>query len=295
MTAASNIEIDDGPLLIFGGPYSNLQATRAMRAKANELAIPPERVICTGDVVAYCANPNETCAEIRDWGCHVVAGNCELQLARGADDCGCGFEDGTACDRLSRGWYPQANAVLDADHRRWMGALPTRLTFSMAGLTCAVIHGGADDVSRFVFADTPIAVKQEEAASLGTDIVIAGHCGIPFVERIGEGGWFNAGVIGMPANDGTRDGWYGLVEGSGKLPTGLRFALRRLLYDAPSAAAALQSAGHAPDYARTLLSGIWPSHDVLPVSQRARTGKPLEEITLTIAARQDARQAIATT
>ena len=42
-----------GPVLIFGGPYSNLLATQAMREAAASLNIPGENVICTGDVVAY--------------------------------------------------------------------------------------------------------------------------------------------------------------------------------------------------------------------------------------------------
>ena len=31
-----------GPLLVFGGPYSNLQATQAMKAVARQRNIPPE-------------------------------------------------------------------------------------------------------------------------------------------------------------------------------------------------------------------------------------------------------------
>ncbi len=46
-----------GPVLVFGGPYSNLAATQAMRQQAEDLAIPPNRVICTGDLIAYCAEP----------------------------------------------------------------------------------------------------------------------------------------------------------------------------------------------------------------------------------------------
>ncbi|MEE3500553.1 hypothetical protein [Acidiphilium acidophilum] len=42
----------DGPVLVFGGPYSNLPATRAVFAAAAEHGIPPGRMICTGDVVA---------------------------------------------------------------------------------------------------------------------------------------------------------------------------------------------------------------------------------------------------
>src|SRR5262249_6191085 len=47
--------------------------------------------------------PEETVSVLRDWGCHVIAGNCEEQLAAGGADCGCGFPEGSACDRLSKG------------------------------------------------------------------------------------------------------------------------------------------------------------------------------------------------
>jgi hypothetical protein len=95
----------DGPVLAFGGPYSNLRATRALHSEARRLGIPPERCLCTGDLVAYCAEPLETVDLIRSWGCPVVLGNCEEGLGRGADDCGCGFADGSACQVLSRRWF----------------------------------------------------------------------------------------------------------------------------------------------------------------------------------------------
>ena len=91
------------PLLVFGGPYSNLRALAALRQRAGELGIPASQTICTGDVVAYCAEPEETTPAIRDWGCHVIAGNCEEQLAAAAEDCACGFEPGTECDHARQG------------------------------------------------------------------------------------------------------------------------------------------------------------------------------------------------
>lgn len=74
------------PLPLLGGPYSNLQAPRAPVA----LGFPVEWMICTGDVVASCADPAATVAETRALGCAVVEGNLEEQLAVGAGDCGCG-------------------------------------------------------------------------------------------------------------------------------------------------------------------------------------------------------------
>ena len=174
-----------------------------MRARAEELGIPPSSTICTGDVVAYCAEPEETTALVRDWGCHVIAGNCEEQLAAAAEDCACGFEEGSECDRLAKGWYPFANALLSPASRAWMAALPKTLTFTLGGLRFRVIHGGVDLINRFVFASER-DVLAEELERAGADVIIAGHAGVPFIERVGRRTWFNPGVIGMPANDGTR-------------------------------------------------------------------------------------------
>ena len=50
----------DGPILIFGGPYSNLAATAAVLSEAKRLDIARERTICTGDLTAYCGDPAVT-------------------------------------------------------------------------------------------------------------------------------------------------------------------------------------------------------------------------------------------
>ena len=71
----------DGPTLIFGGPYSNLQATEAALAEAKRLGIASDRIICTGDMAAYCGDPVSTIDLMRESGVHIVMGNCDEQLA----------------------------------------------------------------------------------------------------------------------------------------------------------------------------------------------------------------------
>jgi predicted phosphodiesterase len=269
------------PLLVFGGPYSNLRALTALRTRAEELRIPASHCICTGDVVAYCAEPEETTAVMRAWGCHVVAGNCEEQLAAGAADCACGFEEGSECERLAKGWYPYANARISPASRAWMAELPKALIVDVGGRRLRVIHGGVGLINRFVFASERGVIGQEweQAAA---DIVVAGHAGVPFIEKVDAGEWFNPGVIGMPANDGTPDVWYGLIA----LDAGdLLLSTRRLAYDHIAAAAAMRRAGHADGYARTLVTGLWPSLDVFPPAERAATGQKLRQRTVRIPAR----------
>lgn len=272
--------LQEGPLLIFGGPYSNLQATEAMRREAERREIPPERVICTGDIVAYGAHPNETAALIRDWGVRVIQGNCEEQLAAEAEECGCGFEEGSACAMMSVGWYGYANARLDPALRAWMGGLPRGLRFDFGGFRVAVIHGGAAKTARFLFASAPDRAFAEEMELAGADLILAGHCGLPFLRALSDGRrWLNAGVIGMPANDGTPDGWCATLTPG---PQGLAVAIERLAYDAAGAAAALREAGSAPAYAEALETGLWPSLDVLPIAEREAAGSLLFPVMETI-------------
>lgn len=266
----------DQPVLVFGGPYSNLRATEALQAEAHRLAIPPDQVICTGDVVAYCAEPEETARAIAAWGCHVIQGNCEQQLAAGSDDCACNFEDGSACDLLAKGWYPFANARISADMRAWMGGLPDTLQLRYRGQVLRVVHGGVRQVNRWVFGSQPQVIREELAmAGPACDVVIAGHCGLPFAARAGRQTWFNPGVIGMPANDGTASVWYGLISPEGD---GVRLSTHRLAYDHIAAGGAMRRYGYANGYARALVTGVWPSLDILPEAERAQTGKRLRPL-----------------
>src|SRR5690348_4001959 len=110
----------DSPALVFGGPYGNLQATRAVVAEAARRGIPAARIICTGDLVAYCGDPAATIDLVRRAGIHVVMGNCDEQLAQHAADCGCGFPTGSTCERLSAAWFAHADAEVDRDARAWL-------------------------------------------------------------------------------------------------------------------------------------------------------------------------------
>ena len=85
----------------------------------------------------------------------------------------------------------------------------------------------------------------------------------------------------MPANDGTADTWYGLIEVDADGTT-QRLTTHRLHYDARSAAAAMQAANPADPYAKTLTNGLWPSLDVLPPEERGQTGRHLDAISVDI-------------
>ena len=262
----------NGLVLVFGGSYSNLEATLALQGEAARLGIGPDNIICTGDVVAYGADPVATVATIRDWGIHVIMGNCEESLGWSKDDCGCGFEEGTACEQLSVDWYSYANRALGEEDRAWMRSLPRRLDVTIGNRRLAVVHGSVESINQFVFASTPWIDKERQIAGSGCEGVIGGHSGIPFNHTAGGMLWHNSGALGMPANDGTSRVWYSLFIPSGR---DVEIKLMSLLYDAGSAARKMRDRGLPAGYADALETGLWPSCDVLPAAELAHRGQAI--------------------
>jgi predicted phosphodiesterase len=263
----------DNPVLVFGGPYGNLEATKALFSEASLKGIAPENIICTGDVVAYCADPQATVDLLRKKNIAVVMGNCEEQLGLGAEDCGCGFEEGTACDVLSQQWYAFSSQHLDASSCAWMRGLPRKIILEIAGLKLAIIHGSVSEIARFVFNSSPENTLQQEIDLSECDGVIGGHCGLPFTRMVDGKLWHNPGVIGMPANDGTPRVWYSILT---VLDDSLQNSHHALAYDFEGAAQRMRDAGLPIGYAECLENGLWPSLDVLPEVEKRATGKALD-------------------
>jgi len=267
-----NLDFGDLPVLIFGGCYSNLEATEALFREASRIGVPTERMICTGDVVAYGASPQETTDLIRAAGIPTIMGNCEESLGYSAADCGCGFSEGSACDQLSASWYAYADAHLNDDARAWMRSLPRRIDIIVGGKSLTVVHGAVDRINQFVFSSTEDAEFTRQFEISGADGIFAGHCGIPFTRNVSGKLWHNAGAIGMPANDGTQRTWFSLITPTA---SGLKIELMPLVYDAGAVADKMRRAGLPEGYSAALENGLWPSCDILPPAELAKRGQPL--------------------
>ncbi len=261
-----------GRLLVFGGPYSNLQALEALKDIAEQLQIPAGNIICTGDIVGYCAQPEAAVEFVKDWGVHAIQGNVEQNIIRGEDDCGCNFEEGSRCDVFSRAWFPYAVRSLSAGSVAWLSTLPLQLSFQYAGKAVAVLHGAATGIADFVFASTPWPVKAVSFAATGAEVILSGHAGIPFADERAGHCWLNAGVVGMPANDGTPRVWYLLLDDTNGR---FRYTFHAFTYDNGKTHELMQANGLPDSYAHTLLTGIWDNCEILPAAEKALQGQAI--------------------
>jgi predicted phosphodiesterase len=264
------------PLITFGGPLGNFDALEAFLTEAHRLGIAPQNMICTGDIAAYCAEPEPCAQTLMAAGIHVLMGNCEQSLAAGSEDCGCNFVAGSTCARLADDWYSFTRARISAETRAWMAGLPRRMTFTMGGTRFAVIHGGGRQINRYVFASER-AVLMEEMQGLGCDVVIAGHGGLPFTTDAGGRLWHNPGTIGMPANDGTPRVWFSVI-GIGN--NELVFEQRSLDYDFRKQAGKMRAANLPEAYAGALETGLWPDLAILPAEEAKAGQKPLDALNI---------------
>lgn len=262
-----NIGEIKGKLLAFGGPYSNLQALEKIYQIAEELDIPSSNIICTGDVVGYCGQPEETVQKTIEWGIHVIAGNVEIQLREGQNDCGCDFTSGGRCDTFSRRWYPYAQTNLSEASIEWMNGLPDFIQFKYAGRNAFVVHGSFHGTSEYIFKSIPWEIKKKNFSATNSGLIISGHSGLPFHEIKNGKHWLNPGVIGMPANDGTARVWYMVMDED------LNIRHSSFFYEHEKTAELMIKNNLPPEYALTLKTGLWDNTEILPEVETKLTGK----------------------
>lgn len=254
---------------VFGGAYGNLQSTQAILEKATELGFKRSEIIFTGDMVAYCANPVETVELIKTNVDHIIMGNCEEAIAKGANDCGCGFEKGSECSVLSNQWYEFCLSKIKPDIARWMGTLPRHLNAKIGNTNFLATHATPTSINEFVFPSNLANTDSNE----NFNGYIVGHSGIPFIGETNNKPWINSGASGMPANDGTSNIWYTTIQTSDNK---LCIETHSLEYDFQAAQSAMNIAGLNNGYMDCLSTGIWPSHDVLPNIEKQQTGIALK-------------------
>ena len=263
-----------GDLVLCGGIYSSLLALSALEQWLHEAGLADATIIHTGDVVAYHAEPNEAAERLRSLGWHAIKGNVEEQLAQGADDCGCGFEEGSLCDTLSGAWYAHAARSVRPDLKLWMDSLPDELTFSMGDFRARVTHATPSSLNRFIYPSASDCDITGELGLIDEDILICGHSGYPFSRIMNGRLWHNSGALAMPANDGTARGWFSILRLDGQDIVAEHHALH---FDTAGAAHMIRAAGLPEAYARAMQTGVPPNASTLPEPMRRRQGVTLPE------------------
>lgn len=252
-------------IAVCGGPYSNPWALRAFTKDARRRGA--GRLYCLGDLGGYGAEPEAIWDLLTGRQVTCVAGNYDVAIAAGADDCGCGYRDPR--DReYAQVMYDYTRAHTSAAFAAWMGGLPVQRRERLGGCDVHFVHGSTIGLNDFWWESLPEAEHQRRVAASGADLIMCTHSGLPWTRSFGGTTVVNVGVLGRPANDGSTDVRYAIADLDGGRAD---VRIVRLAYDWRAHAAALRGSGLPAEFAYTCETGWWTTClEILPAAERSR-------------------------
>jgi pyruvate-formate lyase-activating enzyme/predicted phosphodiesterase len=250
---------------VFGGPYANPWALRAMLADARRRRC--ERVFCLGDLGGFGAECDAIWPLLREHGVECIAGNYDVAIGRGDPDCGCGYVD-PRDNRYAQLLYDYTLAHTDGSFAAWMAALPLQRRERIGGVDVHMVHGSPLAINDFLWESLPAAELGQRLALTDAEVLLCSHTGIPWQRRVGGTLVVNVGTVGRPANDGRRETWYAVLDLDGGAAGAELVPVR---YDWRAQAASMREAGLPEPFVETIETGWWTTClEIVPPRERAR-------------------------
>ncbi len=250
----------------FGGPYSNPYALRALLDDARRRGC--ERIFCLGDLGGFGAEPDALWPLLVEGGVECIAGNYDIAIGRGDEDCGCGYRDARD-NEYAQLIYDFTRARTSPEFAAWMRRLPADHRETIGGVDVHLVHGSPLFVNDFFWESRSDEEVRQRMDASGAQVVLCTHSGLPWRKRLADGRLaVNVGVIGRPANDGRTNVWYAVLD----LDEGRAEAeLVPLEYDWRAQAASMRAAGLPEPFVETIETGWWTTClEIVPPLERSR-------------------------
>jgi len=255
-------------IALFGGVYSNHLALAAALDDADSRRI--DARFCLGDLGAFGPHPDRVYPILRERGVVTIAGNYDDSLARGLDDCQCGYTD-PRDNRFARISYDYTFRNTSPENKAWLATLPHECRVDIAGANVLLCHGSPRRQNEFLWeSTTPDHFIAKLCQQHRADVIVATHTGLKWHRRLASGQLFvNCGVLGRPENDGTRRVWYAILEARESRPPAVEFVA--VDYDWKTLAREMLEEKLPPEFVTTITDGWWTTClEVLPARERAR-------------------------
>lgn len=254
------------PIAVFGGPYGNHAALRAVLEDAARRGA--ATIYCLGDLGGFGPRPQAMVSLLEEFQVVTVAGNYDRALTERWPDCGCGYTH-PRDNEYARIAYAFTDArTTDAD-RAWMARLPGSHRLTRGGRRYLLCHGSPRQTNEFLWesasSDGFLARLAREAEA---DQILCTHTGLHWQRQLPESGVrvVNVGAVGRPANDGRRAAWYAWFAADRHDAAFIPAA-----YDAERVAAEMDAEGLPPEFGETIRTGWWTTClEILPAKERAR-------------------------
>jgi predicted phosphodiesterase len=248
----------------FGGIYSNHVALRAAIEDATRRGC--ERIFCLGDLGAFGPNPDKIFPLLIDAAVVTLRGNYDDSIGNNLPDCQCGYTD-PADNHYARLSYQYTYEKTSPKWRPWLAALPREQRLDVGSRRVLCCHGSPRQMNEFLWESTsPTHLLEKLCDDFAADVIVATHTGLPWTRTLSRGRQFiNCGVLGRPANDGTRQVGYTVLDAA----RGPQYV--RLDYDHEALAREMESEALPVPFIETIRTGWWTTClEILPAKERAR-------------------------
>jgi pyruvate-formate lyase-activating enzyme/diadenosine tetraphosphatase ApaH/serine/threonine PP2A family protein phosphatase len=272
----------------FGGVYSNPYALRALADDSRARGC--DELYCLGDLGGFGAECDAILPLLREHGVRTIAGNYDVAIGRGDEDCGCGYAD-ERDNHYAQLMYDYTKAHTSAQFAAWMRELPGELRIDVAGVDVHMVHGSPLEINDFMWEsldDDELSLRVRASTRApggshprawrlaghgqgtgGARLLLCTHTGMPWQREVDGTRIVNVGAIGRPANDGRTNVWYAVIDlVDGEI---VDVELVALAYDWRAQAASMRAAGLPEPFVETIETGWWTTClEVVPPRERAR-------------------------
>lgn len=222
-------------------PYGTVLDDIARRA--------PDRIVCLGDLVGYAPFPNEVTQRIRDSQIPTIMGNYDDGTGFDRDECGCAYREPVerALGDRSFAWTKQH---VTPENKAFLRTLVAQIRFDADGKRILLVHGSPRRINEYLFEDRPDSSFRRLVETSNADVIIFGHTHKPYVKRVADVVFVNAGSVGKPKDGDWRACW-ALVDTAGEVSVDFI----RLPYPLEETTTAIRASALPHEFARALETG----------------------------------------
>lgn len=215
-------------IAIISDIHSNLEALQAVLNHIKLQRI--KTILVAGDLVGYCANPNEVIQLLQKEKAVMIAGDHDAHVLT--------LKDLSWFNEFAQQALIYTNRVLTKENKAFLKTLKETYETTVDGRKIFMVHGSPDDhLKEYVYAKTPDPTLLAMLNKAKADILILGHTHQPFVRRISGRLVVNVGSVGQP-RDYSPDSEYCILD-----PKYMQATIQRVKYDINTASKKIVSAG----------------------------------------------------
>jgi len=256
-----------GKVALFGGVYNNYLALERLVLECRRIGV--DRIFCLGDMGGFGPHPDRSFPILRDNDIRCVAGNYDVSLAAGLEDCGCGYTD-PRDNHFAQISYDYTFQNTSQENKNWLGRLPESRRFLVGNSRVLLCHGSPRRTNEFLWeSGSPDHLLEGFFNQFEADVICCTHTGIKW-RRCRPGGrqFINVGVIGRPENDGTTRVWFALLE---ERNGAVECRFLPLEYDHERLVGEMREEGLPEEFIETIRTGWWTTClENMPGKERRR-------------------------